>query len=53
MIEILALYATIGITFTFGKMLLLFLPPIFLIGLRMVVAGSLILVMQYFVNKKI
>lgn len=53
MIEILILYAIIAVTFTFGKMLLAFLPPIFLIGLRMVIAGIIILSIQYFFKNKI
>jgi drug/metabolite transporter (DMT)-like permease len=53
MIEILALYAIVAVTFTIGKMLLSFLPPIFLIGLRMVVAGTIILGVQYFLGRKI
>jgi drug/metabolite transporter (DMT)-like permease len=53
MIEILALYAIVAVTFTIGKMLLAFLPPIFLIGIRMSIAGSIILVAQYFLDRAI
>ncbi len=53
MIEILVLYAIVAVTFTIGKILLSFLPPIFLIGLRMVVAGTIILGVQFFLGRKI
>ncbi|MBI2345064.1 DMT family transporter [Candidatus Dependentiae bacterium] len=53
MIQILFLYLIVASTFTFGKMLLVYLPPIFLIGLRMVVAGSIILLVNYISGKKI
>lgn len=53
MIEILVLYAIIAVTFTMGKILLSFLPPIFLIGLRMIFAGTIILIAQWVLNKSI
>jgi len=47
MIQILILYGIIASTFTFAKMLLAYLPPIFLIGLRMTTAGFFILLTNY------
>lgn len=53
MIQIVALYLIVASTFTLGKMLLAYLPPIFLIGLRMTVAGLMILIFNYFSGQKI
>lgn len=47
MIQVLGLYALLGMSFTIGKMLLAFVPPIFLIGIRMTLAGLCILAVQY------
>lgn len=43
MILILFLYSLIALTFTIGKMLLFYVPPIFLIALRMSLAGGALL----------
>lgn len=48
MMQILGLYALLGMSFTIGKMLLEFVPPIFLIGIRMTLAGLCILGVQFF-----
>jgi hypothetical protein len=52
MILVLLLYASLASTFTLGKMLLSFLPPFLLIGVRMVIAGSLLLGFHYFTTKE-
>ncbi len=52
MMPILFLYLIIASTFTLAKMLLAYLPPIFLIGLRMVIAGSIILIVNYISGNK-
>ena len=44
MIQILCLYAILASTFTIGKMLLHFVPPFFLISLRMIFSGIVLLV---------
>lgn len=48
MILVLFLYAILASTFTVGKMLLSFVPPLFLIGLRMTVSGIILLIGYYF-----
>lgn len=53
MILVFALYALLASTFTIGKMLLFYLPPLYLIAIRMIIAGSLTLAGYYlFVSKK-
>ncbi|OGB86386.1 hypothetical protein A3J41_00295 [candidate division TM6 bacterium RIFCSPHIGHO2_12_FULL_38_8] len=52
MIMILALYSMFAASFTIAKILLNFLPPIFLIAVRMTLAGLLLLVMQVIISKK-
>jgi len=53
MIQILFLYAILASTFTIGKILLSFLPPLFLIGLRMIFSGVVLLSGYYlFTDKK-
>ncbi len=46
MILVFGLYALLAMTFTMGKMLLAFVPPFFLIGIRMILAGSCIMLAQ-------
>lgn len=48
MIQIIVLYALFASTFSLGKVLLLYAPPIFLVGIRMTVAGLVLLAYQYF-----
>jgi hypothetical protein len=50
MIQVVGLYAILAMSFTIGKMLLDFVPPCFLIGIRMILAGSCILGVNYFLN---
>lgn len=52
MILVLFLYAILASTFTVGKMLLSFVPPLFLIGLRMCFSGTVLLTGYYFFAKK-
>lgn len=52
MILILLLYTILASTFTIGKILLTFLPPFFLIGLRMVFSGIVLLTGYYFFSKE-
>lgn len=52
MILILALYAIMASTFTIGKILLTFVPPLFLIGLRMVFSGIILLSGYYLYSGK-
>lgn len=51
MILVLLLYAILASTFTIGKMLLSFVPPLFLIGLRMVFSGTILLAGYYLFAK--
>lgn len=53
MIPILALYAVLAMTFTVGKMLLSFMTPLWLNGLRMTLAGSVILAIYYWYHRRI
>lgn len=48
MIKIIILYALFASTFSLGKILLDFAPPIFLVGIRMTIAGLVLLAYQYF-----
>ena len=52
MIMIFALYSMFAASFTIAKILLNYLPPIFLIAVRMTLAGLLLLTMQVIVSKK-
>lgn len=51
MIPIVGLYGILAASFTIGRMLLDYVPPFFLIGIRMIVAGLLLLIMQYCINR--
>lgn len=51
MIFLIAMYALLALSFTIGKMLLFYVTPIFLIAIRMSVAGTVILGMHYFISK--
>ena len=53
MIPVVGLYAILAMSFTIGKMLLDFVPPIFLIGIRMMLAGFCILGVQYYFYRTI
>lgn len=53
MIPIVALYFMIAGTFTVGKILLSYVPPIFLIAVRMILAGLLLLSMQYCFKRRL
>ena len=44
------LYALLALSFTIGKMLLFYVTPIFLIAIRMSIAGTVILGMHYFMS---
>lgn len=46
-ILIVLLYALFAATFSLGKVLLNFSPPIFLVGVRMFIAGSLLFIYQF------
>ena len=48
MILIVILYALFAATFSLGKVLLNYSPPIFLVGIRMFISGLLLLTYQYF-----
>lgn len=52
MISILLLYTIMASTFTIGKVLLTFVPPLFLIGLRMVFSGVVLLTGYYLYSEK-
>ena len=51
MILVLVLYAILAATFTIGKTLLFFVPPLFLIGMRMVFSGVILLTGYYLFSK--
>ena len=51
MILIFILYMLFASTFTLGKLVLAYANPIFFIGARMTIAGSLLLGYQYFFNR--
>lgn len=53
MIQVVFLYFILAGTFTFGKMLLSFVPPIFLIGIRMTFAGLCIVTANFIAGNKI
>ena len=48
MVPIILLYALFATSFSMGKILLQYSPPIFLNGCRMFIAGSILLLYQYF-----
>ncbi|HSW77079.1 MAG TPA: DMT family transporter [Candidatus Saccharimonadales bacterium] len=50
MFLIFLLYAFLALTFTIGKMLLFYVPPIFLIAVRMIIAGTVLLTIHYFMS---
>ena len=52
MFLIIILYMLFASTFTIGKAALVYTTPIFFIGTRMLIGGVLLLVYQYFFNKK-
>lgn len=52
MISIFLLYTIMASTFTIGKVLLTFVPPLFLIGLRMVFSGVVLLTGYYLYSEK-
>ena len=45
---IILMYALFASSFTMGKILVSYGPPIFLTGIRMFIAGSILLIYQYF-----
>ncbi len=47
------LYALLASTFSIGKLLMLFLPPIFLIAVRMIIAGTIVSGFSYVFDRKI
>lgn len=52
MLSILFLYAILASTFTVSKMLLAFVPPLFLIGMRMLFSGTVLLLGYYIFAKQ-
>ena len=46
------MYALLASTFAFGKLLIGLIPPIFLISLRMIIAGTMLLVFSYVFDQK-
>lgn len=48
MLLIFILYALFASTFSLGKAVLLYSTPVFLVGVRMTIAGSILLLFQYF-----
>ena len=50
---VLFLYALLASTFSIGKMLLQILPPIFLIALRMIIAGTILSTAWYIFDRKV
>lgn len=53
MILIFLLYGILASTFTIGKMLLFYMPPVFLIAIRMIMAGALLLTINFFTYGKV
>ena len=51
MLLIIFLYAIFAATFSLGKELLYYAPPVFIVGIRMFIAGTLLLLYQYFFTK--
>lgn len=51
MIAAFGLYAVLALSFTIGRMLLDMVPPFYLIGIRMILAGCLITSAQYVLHK--
>lgn len=47
------LYALLASTFSIGKVLLLLLPPIFLISIRMIIAGTILSTVWYIFDREI
>jgi drug/metabolite transporter (DMT)-like permease len=52
MLDIIALHAIFGTSIPIGKKLLTFVPPIFLTGIRMTIAGFLLMIFNIFWQKK-
>lgn len=52
MLLIIFLYAVFAATFSLGKELLNYGPPFFLVGIRMFIAGALLLFYQYFFTRQ-
>ncbi len=52
MILIIILYALLAATFPLGKELLSYTSPVYLIGLRMIIAGSMLLAYQFFTARE-
>lgn len=52
MIQILALYALLASSFIFGKVLLSYLDPLFLVGIRKIIAGIIFLGYLLYVHRK-
>jgi len=52
MILIIFLYAILASTFIFAKLALLYAKPFFLIGIRSILSGSILLFFQFLYNKK-
>lgn len=50
MLQIIILYALFASTFSLGKLLLSYTHPVFLVGIRMSIAGLVLLTYQYFQN---
>jgi len=53
MILVIALYALLASTFSIGKILLQFTTPLFLIAIRMIIAGIILLIASLFMGGKI
>lgn len=52
MIIVLLLYALLAATFSIGKALVLLMHPLFVIGIRMLIAGTLLLITYYCMHAK-